>query len=83
MLNALIVGFDRTLRTIAGVSISSRPTPAAHVPDSELSSDERRHAAGLMRVNHTGEVCAQALYTAQALVARDPDVRAKFVQAAR
>ncbi len=48
-----------------------------------MTDDERRHAAGLMRVNHTGEVCAQALYAAQALVARNPDVRARFAQAAR
>jgi ubiquinone biosynthesis monooxygenase Coq7 len=48
-----------------------------------LSETERRHAAGLMRVNHTGEVCAQALYAAQALVARTPEVRARFAAAAR
>jgi ubiquinone biosynthesis monooxygenase Coq7 len=53
------------------------------VPDAELTPDERRHAAGLMRVNHTGEVCAQALYAAQALVARDPSIRARFGEAAR
>jgi 3-demethoxyubiquinol 3-hydroxylase len=83
MLDALIIGFDRTLRTFANVALSARPVPGSSVPEPELSSDERRHAAGLMRVNHTGEVCAQALYVAQALVARDPALRAQFEQAAR
>ena len=83
MIDALILGFDRTLRTLAGVASSARPLPGANLPDAELSPDERRHAAGLMRVNHTGEVCAQALYAAQALVARDPSIRDKFAQAAR
>ena len=79
----LIVGFDRALRTLAGVATSSRPIPGAHLPPTELDEAERRRAAGLMRVNHTGEVCAQALYAAQALVARDPDVKARFAAAAR
>ena len=83
MLDALIIGFDRTLRTFANVASSARPVPGSSVPEPELSHDERRHAAGLMRVNHTGEVCAQALYVAQALVARDPALRAQFEQAAR
>jgi 3-demethoxyubiquinol 3-hydroxylase len=83
MLDALILGFDRALRTLTGVAWSARPLPGAHLPDAELSPPERRHAAGLMRVNHTGEICAQALYAAQALVARDPSIRDRFAQAAR
>lgn len=83
MLDTLIIGFDRTLRTFANVASSARPVPGGSIPEPELSYDERRHAAGLMRVNHTGEVCAQALYAAQALVARDPALRAQFAQAAR
>jgi ubiquinone biosynthesis monooxygenase Coq7 len=83
MLDSLILGFDRTLRTLAGIASSARPVPGADVPDAELTPDERRHAAGLMRVNHTGEVCAQALYAAQALVARDPSIRDRFGEAAR
>ena len=67
MLNDLIVSFDRALRTLAGVPTASRATPGANLEDTALTPDERRHAAGLMRVNHTGEVCAQALYAAQAL----------------
>jgi len=83
MIDALITGFDRALRTLANVATTSRPIPGHALPDAPLTPAERRHAAGLMRVNHTGEVCAQALYAAQALVARDPAVRAQFAQAAR
>src|SRR5260221_3991049 len=83
MIDALIVGFDRALRTLAGTATSSRPVPGASLPPGELTPDERRHAAGLMRVNHTGEVCAQAVYAAQALVTRDPGIRARFAGAAR
>jgi 3-demethoxyubiquinol 3-hydroxylase len=83
MVDDLVLGFDRALRTLAGVSSTTRPIPGNQLRDAEMSDDERRHSAGLMRVNHTGEVCAQALYAAQALVARDPDVRARFAQAAR
>jgi ubiquinone biosynthesis monooxygenase Coq7 len=83
MLDALILGFDRTLRTLTGIATSARPVPGADVPEAALTLPERRHAAGLMRVNHTGEICAQALYVAQALVARDPSIRARFAQAAR
>jgi ubiquinone biosynthesis monooxygenase Coq7 len=81
--DALIVGFDRALRTLAGVVTSSRPMPGAGIASADLDEAGRRHAAALMRVNHTGEVCAQALYAAQALVARDPDVRSRFASAAR
>jgi ubiquinone biosynthesis monooxygenase Coq7 len=83
MLDSLIVSFDRALRTLAGHPSTARPVPGAVLPEGELSPPERQHAAGLMRINHTGEVCAQALYAAQALVARDPHIRAEFAQAAR
>jgi 3-demethoxyubiquinol 3-hydroxylase len=79
----LITGFDRALRTLTSTVTSQRPSPAENRPESPLSPEERRHAAGLMRVNHTGEVCAQALYSAQALVARDPEIRRRFAVAAR
>ena len=77
MVDALIVSFDRALRTLAGIAQPQRPTPATDIPDVELSEGERRLAGALMRVNHTGEVCAQAL------VARDPAVGARFASAAR
>jgi len=83
MIDSFIVGFDRALRTLSGTAQSARPRPGATMPEPQLSSDERRHAAGLMRVNHTGEVCAQALYAAQALVARDPSIKERFAAAAR
>ncbi len=83
MLDDLIVGFDRALRTLSGVAASGRTNPAAGMPEPALTADERRHAAGLMRVNHTGEVCAQALYQAQALTARDGAIRLRFAHAAR
>jgi ubiquinone biosynthesis monooxygenase Coq7 len=83
MLESLIIGFDRTLRTLAGVASSVRDVPGSALPEPELSPEERRQAAGLMRVNHTGEICAQALYAAQAIVARNPALRVQFAQAAR
>ena len=60
-----------------------RSTPARGIAEAELTSSERNHAAALMRVNHVGEVCAQALYQGQALTARDPGTRASLEQAAR
>ena len=83
MLDDLVLSFDRALRALAGRPTASRPTPGAELDDGALTADERRHAAGLMRVNHTGEVCAQALYAAQALVARDALVKREFARAAR
>lgn len=83
VIDQLIIGFDRALRTLAGAVTAARPNPADGITSPDLTPDERRHAAGLMRVNHTGEVCAQALYQAQALVARDPVVRERFAAAAR
>jgi ubiquinone biosynthesis monooxygenase Coq7 len=83
MKDDLVVGFDRALRMIAGVQTASRPTPGATIEEAPLTPAERRHAAGLMRVNHTGEVCAQALYAAQAVLAREPRVKREFAAAAR
>jgi 3-demethoxyubiquinol 3-hydroxylase len=82
-IDQLIVGFDRALRTLSGTASAARPNPAGDIISADLAPEERRHAAGLMRVNHTGEVCAQALYQAQALVARDPEVKQCFAAAAR
>ena len=70
----VILEFDRALRTVFAKAQSRRPTPGATLPEAELSEAERRHAAALMRVNHVGEVCAQALYQGQALTSREPAV---------
>jgi len=81
--DALIIGFDRALRTLTGIASSARSRPGAGLAEFDLTPEERKHAGGLMRVNHTGEVCAQALYAAQAVVAHDPMIRSRFAQAAR
>lgn len=78
-----LCGADQAIRTlVGGAPPPARPDPAAAIPNPELSETERRHAAGLMRVNHSGEVCAQALYQGQALTARLPEVRQEMEQAA-
>ena len=83
-LDQLVAAADRALRTLAAPAAASRPSPAAGVGEGPpLTADEAREAVALMRVNHVGEVCAQALYDAQALAARSPDLRAVFEQAAR
>ncbi|MCB1915515.1 MAG: 2-polyprenyl-3-methyl-6-methoxy-1,4-benzoquinone monooxygenase [Rhodocyclaceae bacterium] len=82
MIDQFIIQFDRGLRTLFGAPVSVRPTPGADVPEQELTSEERRHAAALMRINHCGEVCAQALYQGQALLSRDDAVRQSLMQAA-
>ena len=75
----LIQHFDGALRVISGVSVASRPSPAAGLADGALADAERRHSAGLMRVNHVGEVCAQALYQAQAQFAHTEAIRQQFL----
>ena len=82
-LDRAIAGFDAALRTIAGAHRVERASPASGLEERALSTAERQHAAALMRVNHVGEVCAQALYQGQALTARDPGTRASLEQAAR
>lgn len=82
-LDRLITTADNALRTLAGNgSRAQRPSPAKHLETVELDPRERRHAAGLMRVNHSGEVCAQALYQGQALTAKLPAVRREMETAA-
>ncbi len=82
-LDQFIGNLDNAMRTIFGKpQITERPNPAAGVEDAKLSEGERRQVAGLMRVNHAGEVSAQGLYTGQALTARLPDVREKMERAA-
>jgi ubiquinone biosynthesis monooxygenase Coq7 len=81
-LDTLIVSFDRALRTLSGVHSAGRPSPAAGIPEQAQDALARAHAAALMRVNHVGEVCAQALYQGQALTARTPENRAALEEAA-
>lgn len=82
----LIAAADRALRTLASEPQATRANPANALPENgatALSERERREAAALMRVNHVGEVCAQAMYDAQALAATKPELREKFVSAAQ
>lgn len=74
-LDQLIIGLDSALRTVTGITTAGRPNPARGVAENEMDATERRHSAGLMRVNHVGEVCAQALYASQGLFAKTPEVR--------
>lgn len=76
-----IGAFDRSLRVITGVTVGHRPNPADKLPEASLSEQERRHTAGLMRVNHVGEVCAQALYEAQATFAKTDATKKQFREA--
>jgi 3-demethoxyubiquinol 3-hydroxylase len=93
-LDELITEFDRGLRSMAGVSRMSRPIPVSKaignvdefgIPADapELTAEEKAHSAGLMRVNHVGEVCAQALYQAQKLATKSPALKDDFERAAR
>lgn len=83
LIDRVISEVDSVMRTVASqANHASRPSPAQGHQDTQLSESERAHVAGLMRVNHTGEVCAQALYQGQALTARLPDVREEMQQAA-
>ena len=79
----LIAEFDRGLRAIVGVANAARVSPGEGKSEAQLDKRERAHVVGLMRVNHVGEVCAQALYQGQALTARDAHARATLEQAAR
>ncbi|MBT8078747.1 MAG: 2-polyprenyl-3-methyl-6-methoxy-1,4-benzoquinone monooxygenase [Gammaproteobacteria bacterium] len=83
-LDRLLSGIDSAMKTVAAPATRvSRPNPAAEIPEHRLSERDRTHAAGLMRVNHAGEVAAQALYQGHASVARDRAVQAQMTEAAR
>jgi len=82
-IDRLIVNADKGLRTVFGKpEVTGRADPAAGLPDPVLTVEEQRRSEGLMRVNHTGEVCAQALYQGQALTARDADIRNAMARSA-
>lgn len=82
-LDRLIIEAQRALTTTAGRSVAERRNPGIDEIESAMDDGARRHAAGLMRINHTGEVCAQALYVGQAAVARDEATRAQLLAAAQ
>jgi ubiquinone biosynthesis monooxygenase Coq7 len=82
-LDRAFVEIERALETVfVAAPVAVHASPAADTPEADLDDSERRHAAGLMRVNHVGEVCAQALYFGQAAVAREPSMRARMLDAA-
>lgn len=81
-IDLLINTFDNALRTLHGVCNNNRPNPAAGAPQARLSDSEHRHVAGLMRIDHTGEICAQALYQGQAFTAKDQRTRRHMLHAA-
>jgi ubiquinone biosynthesis monooxygenase Coq7 len=83
MMNALILAADSALRTLWAEPRASRPNPAANVATLNLTEQERRQSGALMRVNHVGEVCAQALYTGQALACKSPALRRQLAEASR
>ncbi len=80
-IDSFISAFDRSLRVISGVTVGYRPNPAGKLAETSMTDDERRHSAGLMRVNHVGEVCAQALYEAQGNFAKSELTREQFRKA--
>ncbi|MCG6933614.1 MAG: 2-polyprenyl-3-methyl-6-methoxy-1,4-benzoquinone monooxygenase [Gallionella sp.] len=82
-LDRLIVEFDKGLRTLFSEAHSLRPHPDATLSEADMDDAEKKNAAALMRVNHSGEICAQALYQGQALTARDPAVQQQLQQAAQ
>lgn len=82
-LDRFIVEFDKGLRTLFSQAHSVRPYPDADVSEAPLNEAEKKRSAALMRVNHSGEICAQALYQGQALTARDPQVQQKLQHAAQ
>ena len=83
MLDALLTSVDRALKTLTLTAASERSLPDKNLPEADLDVEEKSHVVGLMRVNHSGEICAQALYQGQALTARDPVLRQVLQHAAR
>jgi len=81
-IDPLINAFDHALRTLAGVQREARPSPAVEIPEGELNPQQKGEAAALMRVNHSGEICAQALYQGQALASADGNLKRTLARAA-
>lgn len=82
MLDALIIEFDKALRTVFCRAETVRAMPGAELPEADLSDAEKARAGALMRVNHVGEVCAQALYQGQVAVCKDARIRMALIHAA-
>lgn len=78
----LIAEFDKGLRTLLAPARTARPLPGKNLDEADMSEEEKRQAAALMRVNHSGEICAQALYQGQALTARKPEIQQALKEAA-
>jgi ubiquinone biosynthesis monooxygenase Coq7 len=83
LIDAFIPEFDKALRAVFAAAPTRRPMPGEGLPEAEMSEAEKRHVAALMRVNHCGEICAQALYQGQALSSHNPAVRRELDQAAQ
>ena len=83
VVDGLIAEFDKAMRAIFAPGRSIRPVPGSDLPEAELAESERQHVAALMRVNHCGEICAQALYQGQALASQDPAISNALRQAAQ
>ena len=78
-----ILEFDKALRAVFAPAVAARQMPGQGLPEDELGPVERRQVAALMRVNHSGEICAQALYQGQSLTSRDAAIGAALAQAGR
>jgi len=83
MIDRLIAEFDKALRTVFAPAPTVRTMPGADLPEIEMDATQRRHTAALMRVNHCGEICAQALYQGQALTSHDPAIKVALARAAQ
>lgn len=78
-----MIEFDRMLKVLNHNTKSDESVPGSGLPETDLTADQTKHTAGLMRINHTGEVCAQALYNGQAMMAKDEKTRTHLLQAAK
>ncbi len=78
-----LIEVERALRTLFADPVAERANPAGDLPPTPLDETQRRHLAGLMRINHVGEICAQALYSGQSITTADPAVRAHLLVAAQ
>jgi len=82
-IDKLIIGFDSALRTLFSPAQTVRPVPGNELSETELTESEKQLSCALMRINHVGEVCAQALYQGQGLTARNREIQETLMQAAR